>query len=82
MFHQRVPVRVELKATHVDEAALRVAAHRMLDLDDVRAPVGEDRPCRRHECELCNFEDANTLHHLDQVSLSRVVEFTYCNVYS
>ncbi len=68
MLDQRMPVRVELEATHVDEAALGVAAHRMFHLDDVCAPVGEDRPRRRHERELCNFEDANTLHHLDQLS--------------
>jgi hypothetical protein len=54
----------------------------MFHLDDVCAPVGEDGPCRRNERELCNFEDANTLHHLDQVSLSDPVEISYCNVYS
>ena len=68
MLDQRVPVRVELEAAHVDEAALGVAAHRMLHLDDVCAPVSEDRPRRWNERELCNFEDANALHHLDQVS--------------
>src|SRR6476469_32569 len=68
MLDQRMPVRVELEAAHVDEAALGVAAHRMLHLDDVCAPVCEDRPGRGHKGELCNFEDANTLHDLDQVS--------------
>ena len=81
MLDQRMPLGVELEATHVDEAALRVAANGMFDLDDVRAPVGEYRPGRRHERELRNLEDANALHHLDQVDLS-VVESTYCNVYS
>jgi hypothetical protein len=65
---QWVPIRVELEATHVDEAALSVAPHRMLHLDDVRAPIGKYRPCRRNERELCDFEDPNALHHLDQVS--------------
>ena len=68
MLDQRVPVRVQLEAAHVDEAALGVAAHRVLHLDDVCAPVGEDRPRRRHERELRNLEDPNALHHLDQVS--------------
>jgi hypothetical protein len=67
MFDQRVPVRVELEATHVDEAALGITAHRVLHLDDVCAPVGEDRPGRRHERELCDFEDPDALHHLYQV---------------
>ena len=67
---------IELEAAHVEEAALRVAAHRMLDLDDVRAPVGEDRAGRRHERELRNLEDANALHHLDQVDLLRFVVFS------
>ena len=80
-----MPLGVELEAAHVDEAALGVAANRMLHLDDVRAPVGEDRPGRRDERELRNLEDANALHHLDQVDplLSvAVVESAYCNVYS
>jgi len=54
----------DLLAGDVDEAALGVAAHRMLDLDDVRAPVGEHRSSRRHEGELRHFEDPNALHHL------------------
>ncbi len=63
-----MPVRVQLEAAHVDEAALGVAAHRVLHLDDVCAPVGEDRPRRGHERELRDLEDPNALHHLDQVS--------------
>ena len=81
MLDQRVPVRIQLEAAHVDEAALGVAAHRVLDLDDVRAPVGEDRSGRRNERELRNLEDANALHHLDQFDFS-VVVFAYCNSYS
>jgi hypothetical protein len=67
MLDQRVAVGVELEAAHVDEAALGVTAHRVLDFDHVRAPVGEDRPGGGDERELCNLENANALHHLDQV---------------
>ncbi len=38
-------------------------------------------PGRGNEGELRNLEDANALHHLDQVDLS-VVVFAYCNSYS
>ena len=65
---QWVPIRVELEAAHVDEAALGVTAYWVLHLDDVCAPVGEDRPRRRHERELRDFENPNARHHLDQVS--------------
>ncbi len=65
MLHQRMPVRVDLDAAHVEEAALGVAAHRVLDLDDVRAPVGEDRSRRRDERELRELQDPKALHHLD-----------------
>ena len=85
MLDQRVPVRVELEPAHVDETALGVATHRVLHLDDVCAPIGEDRPRRRHERELRDFEDPNALHHLDQVSpllTAKPVEISYCNVYS
>ncbi len=64
---QRMAVGVELEPAHVDEAALGVAAHWVLDLDDVGAPVGEYRAGRGHEGELRYLEDANALHHLDQV---------------
>ena len=58
----------ELEASHVDEATLSVAAHRVLDLDDVGAPVGEDRARRRDERELRDLEDPYALHHLDHAS--------------
>ena len=64
MFHQRMPVRVDLDATHVEEAALGVAAHRVLDFDDVRAPVGEDGSRRRDERELRKLEDPKARHYL------------------
>ena len=56
--------RVDLHAADVDEAALRVAAHRMLDLDDVRAPVGQDRAGGGHEGVLRHLEHPHALHHL------------------
>ena len=62
-------VRVELDAAHVEEAALGIAAHGMLDLDDVGAPVGQDRAGRGHERELRHLEDPDALHHLDHWSL-------------
>ena len=60
-----MPLRVQLEAAHVDEAALGVATHRVLDLDDVGAPVGEDGSRRGNEGELRNLEDPHALHHLD-----------------
>jgi hypothetical protein len=58
----------------------------MFDLDDVCAPVGEDGSGRGDERELCDFEDPNALHHLDQVSPLltpvAIIEIYYCNVYS
>ncbi len=68
MLDQRMPLRVQLEATHVDEAALGVATHRVLHLDDVGAPVGEDRSRRGNEGELRNLEDPYALHHLDHIS--------------
>src|SRR6478735_5232717 len=70
MFDQRMPLRVHLKATHVDEAALGVAAHGVLHLDDVGAPVGEDSARGGNERELGNLEDPYALHHLDRGSSS------------
>ena len=64
MLEQRVTQRIERHATHVEEAALRIAAHRVLDLDDIRAPVGEDRPCGGHEGELGHLQHAHALHDL------------------
>ena len=61
MLHQRVALRIDLDAAHIEEAALGVTAHRVLDLDDVGAPVGEDRSCGRDERELRNLEDPKAL---------------------
>ena len=55
----------ELEAAHVEEAALGVAADRMFDLDDVGAPVGQDRARRRDERELRDLQDPDAVHHLD-----------------
>src|SRR5262249_5861219 len=49
MLDARVAQRVERDATDIDEASLRIAAKRMLDLDNVRAPVGEERAGGRNE---------------------------------
>jgi hypothetical protein len=46
-----------------DEPALRVAGHRMLDLDDVRAPVGEHGTAGRHEPPLGDLDHANAFEH-------------------
>jgi hypothetical protein len=37
----------------------------VFDLDDVGAPIREDRACCGHEGELCDLEDPDALHHLD-----------------
>jgi hypothetical protein len=36
----------------------------VLDLYDVRAPVGQDRARGGHERKLCHFQDSYALHHL------------------
>lgn len=66
MFDERMPVGIELEATHVDEAPLGIAADRMFDLDDVGTPVGENGPRGRDERELCDFQNPDALHDLDQ----------------
>ena len=43
-------------------AALRVAGHRVLDLDHVGAPVGEHRARRGREGELRHLQDADAFH--------------------
>ncbi len=39
----------------------------MLDLDDIGAPVGEDRARSRNESELRHFENPNTFHDLRHI---------------
>ena len=73
MLDQRVPQRIERDPAHVEEPALGIAAHRMLDLDNVRAPIGENRARRRNKGKLRHFEDANALHYLDHVSSASCV---------
>ncbi len=68
MLHQRMTVRIDLDATHVEEAALGITAQRVLDFEDVRAPVGENRARRGDERELCKLEDSKALHYLDHFS--------------
>ena len=43
--------------THRDEPALGIAELRVLDLDHVRAPVGEDGSCRRDERPRGDLDD-------------------------
>jgi hypothetical protein len=73
---ERVPVGVQLHAAHVQEPALGVAPHGVLDLDDVSAPVGEDGSRCGHEGELSHLEDTYALHHLDHVSTPNLVVST------
>ena len=62
MLDQRVPQGIELDPAHVEETALGIAAHRMLDLDHVGPPVGEDRAGGGSEGELRDFQNAHALH--------------------
>ncbi len=48
--------------SHALHPAHRVARDRVLDLDHVRAPVGEHRAGRRNERPLRDFQDAHTFH--------------------
>ena len=36
-----------------------------LDLDDVRAPIGQDASCRRNESELRHFKNPEAFHHMN-----------------
>ena len=59
--------RVHVVAHVGDDAGGREAAHGVapfdvLDLDDLRTPVGEERRRRRHEGVLGDLEDADALH--------------------
>ena len=57
------------------EAAGRVAAGDVLDLDHLRTPVGEDGRRRGHEGVLGDLEDADAFHHVrHEVSLSSLGE--------
>ena len=66
----RIDDRVELGAGDRKHAALRIAAHGMLDLDDVGAPVGQHGTGSRDEDELCHFQHSYALHHLLHAGLS------------
>ncbi len=54
------------------EPAHRVAPLDVLDLDDLRAPVGQDRRGRGHEGVLGDLEDADTVHHVAHQQSLRV----------
>ena len=47
-----------------DQAAHRVAAHRVLDLDDVGAPVAEHGAGRRHEAPVGDLDQSDTVEDL------------------
>jgi len=47
-----------------DQAAQRIAAGGMLDLDDLGAPVGNHRPGTGHEEPFCHFDQADPVEHL------------------
>ena len=46
------------------EAAVPVAVHRVLDLDDVGTPVGQQRAGDRHEHELRDLDDPHAAEHV------------------
>jgi len=58
MLHQRSKVPARTDSAEIGEAALRVAAHRMFDLDHVGTPVGEHRARGRDVGELGNLDDS------------------------
>ncbi len=64
MLHQGVAHGVELHAAQIDETALRIAAHGMLDLDHVCAPVGQDGAGGGHERELRDLQHPDPFHNL------------------
>src|SRR3954453_11263708 len=48
-----------------DESAVPVAVHRVFDLDDVGAPVGEERARDGHEHELRQLDDPDPSEEVD-----------------
>jgi hypothetical protein len=61
--HQGVAHGVELHAAQIDETALRISPHGMLDLDDVCAPVGQDRAGGGHKRELRDLQHPDSFHY-------------------
>ena len=59
------------------EPALAVAALGVLDLDHVRAPVGQHRARGRHEPELRHLEHAHALHRLMHLASSSGIARSY-----
>ena len=64
VLHQRAALRIDREPLQHLDAALRIAAHRVLDLDDVGTPVGEHCAGRGDEGELRHLEHPHALHNL------------------
>ena len=65
VLHQRLERPFGRPARTESKASLRVAGDRVLDLDDVGAPVGEHRAGRRGEGELRHLHHLHALHGLE-----------------
>ena len=55
--------RIKRHPAHIEKAALCVAANRMLDLDNVCAPVGQYSPGGWYKSILRHFKHTHALHH-------------------
>ena len=73
MLHQGVAHGVELHAAQIDEAALGISPHGMLDLDDVSAPIGQDRAGGGDERELRDLQYPDSFHHQRHIYPRRFV---------
>jgi hypothetical protein len=63
VLEQHVHAGPEVHHAGATEAAHRVTPFDVLDLDHLRAPVGQDGRGRGHERVLRHLEDADALHH-------------------
>jgi hypothetical protein len=64
MLHQRTTLRIDRQLGQHLDATLRITAHRMLNLDNIRAPIGKHGATGRHEGELRDLKDPHAFHHL------------------
>ena len=51
-----------VQAQYFHQTALGIPGFRVLDLDDVRTPVRQDRTGSRHKGELSDLENTDTFH--------------------